>query len=118
LLVLDTRDGRVVAQLPIGSGSDALRFDPKRRWVLSSNGAGTLSVIRETDPDRYVPMPDVPTEPSARTMAVDPETGKVFLVAGERIEKDPAATEPRKRFGIRPGSVRLLVLEPADTGRR
>jgi outer membrane protein assembly factor BamB len=116
LMVLDTRDGRVVAQLPIGSGSDALRFDPKRRWVLSSNGAGTLSVIRETDPDRYVPMPDVPTEPSARTMAIDPETGKVFLVAGERIEQDPAAT--RKRYGIRPGSVRLLVLQPADTKRR
>jgi hypothetical protein len=61
-------------------------------------------------------MPDVPTEPSARTMAVDPETGKVFLVAGERIEQDPAAT--RKRYGIRPGSVRLLVLQPADTKRR
>ncbi|MGD0492853.1 MAG: YncE family protein [Steroidobacteraceae bacterium] len=114
LMVLDTHDGHVVAQLPIGSGSDALGFDPKRRWVLSSNGAGTLSVIRETSPDRYVPMPDVSTQITARTMTIDPDTGTVFLVAGERFEKNPAATDPHKRYGIRPGSVRMLVEQPSD----
>jgi DNA-binding beta-propeller fold protein YncE len=112
LMVLDMRDGHVVAQLPIGSGSDALGFDPKRGWVLSSNGAGTLSVIREMSPDRYVPMPEVPTQPTARTMTLDPDTGKVFLVAAERIENDPAATDPHKRYGIRPGTVRMLVEQP------
>ena len=109
------RDGHVVAELPIGSGSDALGFDPKRRWILSSNGAGTLSVIRETGPDRYVAMPEVPTQPSARTMTLDPDTGRVFLLAADRIEKDPAAADPRKRYGIRPGSVRILVEQPSET---
>jgi hypothetical protein len=116
LMVLDMHDGHVVAELPIGSGSDALGFDPKRRWVLSSNGAGTLSVIRETSPDRYVPMPDVSTQVSARTMTIDPDTGRVFLVAGERFEKDPSAADPHKRYGIRPGSVRMLVEQPSDNG--
>jgi DNA-binding beta-propeller fold protein YncE len=116
LMVLDLRDGRVVAQLPIGSGSDALGFDPKRRWVLSSNGAGTLSVIRETAPDQCVPMADVPTQPSARTMTIDPETGRVFLLAAERFEKDATAADPRQRYGIRPGSLQLLVEQPADAG--
>jgi hypothetical protein len=115
LLVLDMRDGHVIAELPIGSGSDALSFDPKRRWILSSNGAGTLSVIRETGPDRYVAMPEVPTQPSARTMTLDPETGRVYLLAADRIEKDPAAADPRKRYGIRPGSVRILVEQPSET---
>ena len=116
LLVLDLHDGRVVAQLPIGGGSDALGYDPKRRWALSSNGAGTLSVIRETGPDRYVAMPEVPTQPSARTMTLDPDTGRVYLLAAERIEKDPGAADPRKRYGIRPGSLRLLVEQPPDAG--
>jgi hypothetical protein len=116
LLVLDMHDGHVVAELPIGSGSDALGFDPKRRWILSSNGAGTLSVIREASPDRYIALPEVPTQPSARTMTLDPDTGRVFLLAADRIEKDPAAADPRKRYGIRPGSVRILVERPSETG--
>jgi DNA-binding beta-propeller fold protein YncE len=116
LVVLDMHDGHTVAQLPIGSGSDALGFDPKRRWVLSSNGAGTLSVIREMGPDRYVSMPEVPTQPTARTMTLDPDTGRVFLVAAERIDTDPAAADPRKRYGIRPGTVRLVVEQPSPAG--
>ena len=116
MMVLDLHDGRVVAQLPIGGGSDALGYDPTRRWALSSNGAGTLSVIRETGPDRYVAMPEVPTQPSARTMTLDPATGRVYLLAAERIEKDPSAADPRKRYGIRPGSLRLLVEQPSDAG--
>ena len=116
LMVLDMHDGHLIAQLPIGSGSDALGFDPKRRWVLSSNGAGTLSVIREVTPDRFVPMPEVPTQPSARTMTLDPATGRVYLLAGDRVEKDPASPDPRKRYGIRPGSVGILVEQPLENG--
>jgi DNA-binding beta-propeller fold protein YncE len=116
MLVLDLNDGHVVAELPIGSGSDALGFDPKRRWALSSNGAGTLSVIRETGPDRYVAMPEVPTQPSARTMTIDPQTGRVFLLAADRFDKDPGAADPHKRYGIRPGSLRLIVEQPSDAG--
>jgi DNA-binding beta-propeller fold protein YncE len=115
LIVLELHDGHVITQLPIGSGSDALGFDPRRRWVLSSNGAGTLSVIRETGSDTYIPMPDVPTQPSARTMTIDPKTGRVFLLAAERVERDAAATDPRKRYGIRSGSLRLLVEQPSET---
>jgi DNA-binding beta-propeller fold protein YncE len=114
LLVLDTHDGRVIARLPIGKNSDAIGYDSKRRRVLSSNGIGTLSVIQQTSADGYVVMPEVPTQPSARTLAIDADTGRIFLTAGERIEKDPAASDPRKRFGIRPGSVRLLVERPTE----
>ena len=67
-------------------------------------------------PDRYVAMPEVPTQPSARTMTLDPDTGRVYLLAAERIEKDPGAADPRKRYGVRPGSLRLLVEQPSDAG--
>jgi hypothetical protein len=115
LLVLDLDDGHVVAKLPIGAGSDAVGFDPRLRHILSSNGAGTLSVIREISPDRYLPLPAVPTEPSARTLTLDPRSGTVFLLAGERVDRDPAATDPHKRYGTRPGSVHILVERPSET---
>jgi hypothetical protein len=46
-------------------------------------------------------------------MAVDSETGRVYLLAGDRIEVDPTATNPRKRYGVRAGSARLLFVDPA-----
>jgi hypothetical protein len=49
-------------------------------------------------------------------MTIDPDTGRIFLVAAERVETDPAAADPRKRYGIRPGTVRLLVEQPSQAG--
>ena len=112
LIVLDMHDGRSIAQLPIGKGSDAIGFDPERRRILSSNGAGTLSVFQAAAAGEYEALPEVLTLPSARTMSIDPDTGRVFLLAAERIETDPAAADPRRRYGIRPGSLRLLVERP------
>ena len=53
LVVVDADTGAIVATLPIGAGSDAAAFDPKRRkLILSSNGDGTLSVIADNQARR------------------------------------------------------------------
>ena len=113
MLVVDASNGQVVAQVPIGHGSDAAAFDARRKLAFSSNNDGTLSVIQAASADHYEPLASVTTVPSARTMALDPESGRIYLTCGERIEVDPAATNPRKRYGIKPGSVRVLFLDPA-----
>jgi hypothetical protein len=79
---------------------------------MSSNSDGTLSVIGDMGSDHYTLLGDVPTQPLARTMAVDSESGRVYLLAADRIEVDPAAANPRKRYGVRPGSARLLFADP------
>jgi len=112
MVVVDTTDGRIVAVLPIGFGSDAAFFDAARKRVLSSNWDGTLSVISVNESDRYVSLGDIPTQPLARTMALDPESGRIYLVAADRVQVDPRATNPLKRYGVRPGSVRLLFADP------
>jgi YVTN family beta-propeller protein len=113
-VLVDARTGRVVAEVPIGRGSDAAGFDPVRKRALSSNGEGSLSVIRELSRDKYESLGEVPTQPLARTMALDPDSGRVYLVCGDRIEVDPTATSPRKRYGVKPGSVRMLFFDPAS----
>jgi DNA-binding beta-propeller fold protein YncE len=112
MLVVNAGDGRIVATLPIGFGSDAAAFDTKRKRAMSSNWDGTLSVFGVTGPDRYDSLGEVLTQPLARTMAVDSESGRVYLVAADRIEVDPSAANPRKRYGVRPGTVRLLFADP------
>jgi DNA-binding beta-propeller fold protein YncE len=109
MIVVDTDSGRTVAELPIGSGSDALAFDPMRRRVFSSNGRdGTITVYQQVSPDRYVALPLVQTIVSARTMDVDPKTGRLF-VAG--ADTGPAAA-PDGRPSIKPGTLRLMIFEP------
>jgi DNA-binding beta-propeller fold protein YncE len=111
LLIVDATTGRVVARFPIGKGSDASAFDPQRRRIFSSNGSGSLTVIRADGRDKYTLLGEEPTQLLARTLAVDPASGRIYMLAGERIEIDPNATNPRQRYGVAPGSVRLLMFD-------
>ena len=113
MVILDSSNGAVLAELPIGKFTDAAEFDAKRRLAFSSNGEGTLSVIKEQSPGTFVSLGEITTRPMARTMAVDPETGRIFMVAPEVDEVDPKADALAQRYKVRPGSVQLLFLDPS-----
>jgi YVTN family beta-propeller protein len=114
MVVVDVDNGRNVASLPIGSGSDGAAFDPERKLALSSNREGTLSVIHEQDADHFEVLGTVPTVPSARTIAIDPKTGRLYLPAADIAKTDPPTTPGgRSRVTFVPDSLKLLVLEPA-----
>jgi YVTN family beta-propeller protein len=112
LTVTDTRSGNHVAQAPIGKGPDAASFDPERGLVFSSNGQdGTLTVIREADPDHYTVVSNVPTQKSARTMALDPKSHRVYLVAAQFGPTPQATPElPHPRPPVLEGSFQVLVV--------
>jgi len=112
LIVTDAVTGKHVATVPIGHGSDAVGYDAQRSLVFSSNGEdGTLTVIHQDTPDHYSVVATVPTQKSARTLALDPATHRIYTVAAE-FDPAPAATpaEPHPRAPVRDGSFRLLVL--------
>lgn len=115
LVVVNIDSGATVASLPIGAGTDAAAFDPKRHLVFSSNGRdGTLSVIQEKDPNTFVSLGEVKTALTARTMALDPATGRIYLVAAD-IDTNaapPAGSGPPRRPSLVAGSTRLLFLDP------
>lgn len=109
MMVVDANNGRTVAKLSIGQGSDAVAFDPVRRRIFSSNGKdGTISVYQQVSPDRYVELPLIRTIVSARTMSLDPKTGDLF-VAGADTEP---STTPDGRPRVSPGTLRLMIFEP------
>src|SRR4051794_6843923 len=66
LMVIDATNGKVVAQVPIGDGCDGTAFDPSTKTVYSSNGEGTLTVIREVSKDKFEVVANVPTKRGAR----------------------------------------------------
>lgn len=111
MIVLDGKSGKVVTKLAIGKGSDAILFDPVRKRVFSPNGVdGTITVYQQVAPDTYRPLPTIATSVSARTMALDSASGRLF-VAG--ADTDPAPT-PGVRAKVRPGTLRLMMFDPAN----
>jgi len=110
MIVMDSESGRVITSLPIGRGVDAAGFDPLTRRAYSSNGAGSLTVVQEVGPDSLRVLENVPTQPGARTMALDERSHRVFLVSAN-FGPPPAPTpeHPHPRGPILPGSFVLLV---------
>lgn len=111
MAVIDARSGRVVAQLPIGGGVDGTAFDAGTGLAFSSNGEGTLTVVREVTPDSFAVVDTVPTQRGARTLALDPRTHTVFVATAE-FGATPAPTpeQPHPRPAIVPGSFVILVV--------
>lgn len=119
LVVVNADSGATVATLPIGQGSDAAAFDPTRKLIFSSNGGdGTLSVIREVDANTFMPAATIRTALSARTMSLDPASGRLFLVAADTTPRAMAAFRAARQAGRRgpspfvPGSAKLLFFDP------
>jgi DNA-binding beta-propeller fold protein YncE len=112
LVVSDAVAGKVITTVPIGKGCDGAKFDPGTRLVFASNGEGTITVIHEVTPDRYTVMDNVPTQPRARTMAVDLRTHRLFT-ATAKFGEAPAPTQeqPHPRPPMVPGSFEILVLD-------
>jgi len=114
MVVVDAGNGKVVATVAIGDGPDAARYDPDTRLVFSSNGAGTLTVIKQDGPDKYTVLQEVKTERSARTMALDPKTKKIYLPAATLgAPPAPTAEIPHPRPKPEPGTFHLVVVSPS-----
>jgi DNA-binding beta-propeller fold protein YncE len=112
MAVSDADRGRVLKTVPIGSGVDGAAFDPATRLAFSSNGEGTLTIVREETPDSFTVVATVPTQRGGRTVALDERTHRIYTVAAEfGPPPEPTPDRPRPRPPIIPGSVVLLVLE-------
>jgi YVTN family beta-propeller protein len=106
LAIVSAPDGRQVAKLTIGKGADGAAFDPVRRLVLLPAGRdGNLTIIRLTPKPTVVAQ--VPTAVTARTIALDPTTGRVYLPSAT-MAPAPAGERPKPV----PGTFKVIVVAP------
>jgi YVTN family beta-propeller protein len=111
MAVMNADTGAVITTLAIGDGVDANAFDPETMLAFSSNGEGNLTVVHEDSPDKFTVVETVPTEKGARTMALDPETHKVYLVTAKfGPAPAPTADAPHPRPSILPNSFEVIEL--------
>ena len=116
MVILDADNGNIITTLPTGNRTDAGTFDPDTLEAFSSNGDGTLTVVKENSPTIFEVEQNVETKVGARTCALDSKTHNIILVTAQF---EAPATEPatqqaeggrRRRPKMIPGTFTILVV--------
>ena len=112
MAVVNADTGRVVTTVPVGQGPDGAAFDEERQLAFSPNGRdGTITVIHEVSPDKYEVAQTVETAKSARTIALDPGSHTLYLLAAQfGAAPSPTPEQPRARPPQVPGTFEVLVV--------
>jgi YVTN family beta-propeller protein len=115
MLVVNATTGKTLDVLPIGQHSDAAVYDAETGLAFSSNGDGTLTVVGLSDDGHYKVVRTVQTKTTARTMALDTATHKIYLAAAETDGFDPPTEKhPEPRPHIKPDTFRILTIDTSQ----
>ena len=113
LTIVDANTGKILDALHIGRGNDATSYDSAAGLAFSSNGDGSLNVVSAIDATHYQVRQTVNTMPSARTMALDPVTHKIYLVAAETEHEEALNQQkPIPHARLKPGTFTLITVSP------
>lgn len=112
MMILDATTGKIIDNLPIGGGCDGVAFDPEKKLIYSSNGDGTITVVKEENANSFSVIETIPTQKGARTIAIDKTTHKLYLSSAAYGPKpEPTAENPKPRASIIPNSFVVLVID-------
>jgi DNA-binding beta-propeller fold protein YncE len=105
-VVMDATSGKVVATLATGKGADGVVYDPGQKLAFVPAGRdGTLAIVSIGKGKASV-VETIPTQASARTIALDPRNGRLYLPAAEYGPRPAGGGRPP----MVPGSFKILVV--------
>lgn len=107
LVVMDAATGTITDKLPIGDGCDGVAFDPAKGYVYTSNGEGTMTVVKESADGKCSVLENITTKKGARTIAIDEATHAIYLPTANF---EPLASGERRPKMIA-GSFQILMLQ-------
>jgi DNA-binding beta-propeller fold protein YncE len=110
-MIILTTAGKILTSLPTGAGADGSVFNPATQEVFSSQGDGTLTIVKETSPTTFEVEQTLATPLRAKTITLDPKTGHLFLITAKF---GPApAPQPGQKYSrppMLPGSFEIVVV--------
>jgi hypothetical protein len=118
-VILSAKDGKILARLPLAGSSDGAAFNPATREAFSTQGNGTMTIVKEKSPASFEVEENLKTWPfnGGRTIAFDGKTGHLFAMASEPNPPPPAppaGTTPaaggRGGGGNIPGSFTIIMV--------
>ncbi len=109
MVILSTA-GKIITTLPIGAGTDGAVFNPKTMEVFSSQGDGTLTIVKENSPTAFAVEQNLQTMRGAKTLTLDAKNSRILLIAAETTPPPADAPAGRGRGSMVPGSFTILVV--------
>jgi DNA-binding beta-propeller fold protein YncE len=117
-VILSAKDGKILERLPLAGSSDGAVFNPATMEAFSTQGNGTMTIVKEKSATSFEVEQNLKTWPGngARTITFDSKTGHLFAMASEAgppPPPPPAGTPPTGR-GARgipiPGSFTIIMV--------
>jgi DNA-binding beta-propeller fold protein YncE len=90
-VVVNADNGKVLATLPIGSGTDGGGFNPATMEAWSSQRDGTLTIIKESSPTSFAVEQTVQTKTGCKTSSLDTRNNRIVLICTERLPQASSA---------------------------
>jgi hypothetical protein len=117
MIIVNAATGKIITTLPTGVGCDGAVFNPATSEVFSTQGDGTLTVIKDSATDSNPPASaftveqTVKTPVRARTITLDVKTGHIITITAE-YGPAPAAQPGQRpaRPPMVPGSFEIVVV--------
>lgn len=111
-VVLRADNGKILATLPIGAGTDGGGFNPDTMEAFSSNRDGTLTIIQEISPTNFVTTQTVTTKPGGKTCTLDTKTGHIVVISVDRSAQAAGNPPPAsgERRGGGPGVLNVMFI--------
>src|SRR5436190_2005258 len=108
-VILSAKDGKILARLPLAGSSDGAAFNPATMEAFSTQGNGTMTIVKEKSPTSFELEQNLKTWPTngARTIAFDSKTGHLFAMASEPGTPAPGGG---RGGGNAPGSFTIIMV--------
>jgi DNA-binding beta-propeller fold protein YncE len=100
MAVVSIASGQVLTTLPIGNGSDGATFNPETMEAFSTQGDGTLTVVKESSPTSFGVEQTVATPKGARTLTLDAKTGHILTITSDF--GPPPPPQPGQKYARAP----------------
>jgi len=94
MVIMSGKDGKILTTLPLAGGSDGAVFNPATMEVFSTQGNGTMTIVKEKSPTSFEVEQNLQTMNGARTIAFDSKTGHLFTMSQERGAAPPPPPAP------------------------
>jgi DNA-binding beta-propeller fold protein YncE len=103
MAVTDSTSGKAVTSFPIADEVDGNGFDPATGYAFASSRTGVLTIAHEDAPGKFTVVQTLKTQPSGRTMTLDPATHNVYVPVAM------TTAGPNGRAQIAPNTMKVLV---------
>lgn len=112
MVILSATDGKILGNVPLAGGSDGAVFNPKTMEAFSTQGNGTMTIVKEKSPTSFEVEQNLQTMNGARTVTLDSKTGHLFTMSQERgpaPPPPPSGGRPPQGTPV-PGSFTILMI--------